>query len=112
MTPADEPLDYDGERTEEAFVEYLNQHCGTHRTAGGLLDETVGRHPEFDSIASRFATATGAARNTLFKDAELLASAFGPTYKYYLRVMEKVINGTEGYIEKEANRYVWRNSQA
>ena len=102
--PSDEPIDYDGERTEEAFVEFLNQHCGTHRTPGGLLDETVGRHPEFDSMASRFLSATGSARDKLYSDAELLAGAFGSKYKYYLRVMQKVINGTEEYIEKESNR--------
>ena len=85
-------------------MSYLNEHCGTHRTAGGLLDETVGRHPEFDSMASRFVAATGAARDSLYKDAELLAGAFGQKYKYYLRVMEKLINGTEGYVEKESNR--------
>jgi protein disulfide-isomerase A6 len=104
---SDEPVDYDGERTEEAFVEFLNKHCGTRRSAGGLLDETAGRHPEFDVIASRFVNAAGAARDKLFSDAELLASAFGPQYKYYLRVMEKVLNGTEDYVTKEANRYVW-----
>lgn len=97
-------MSYDGERTEEAFVEFLNEQCGTHRTAGGLLDETVGRHPEFDSMASRFVGATEAARSTLYKDAELFAGAFGAKYKYYLRVMEKVINGTENYVEKESNR--------
>ena len=100
----DEPLDYDGERTEEAFVEFLNQHCGTHRAAGGLLDDTVGRHPEFDSMASRFVAANGATRDKLYSDAELLSGAFGTKYKYYLRVMEKVLNGSEDYIEKESNR--------
>ena len=57
-------------------------------------------------MASRFVAATGAARDTLYKDAELFAGAFGPKYKYYLRVMEKVLNGTENYVEKESNRYV------
>ena len=41
-----EPVEYDGARTEDAFVEFLNTHCGTHRTVGGLLDDAVGRGPE------------------------------------------------------------------
>lgn len=100
----EEPLDYDGERTEEAFVSYLNSQCGTHRAAGGLLNDIAGRHPEIDSLASRFVAATGSARDTLFQDAQLFAGAFGQKYKYYLRVMEKVINGTEDYVEKESKR--------
>ena len=106
MPLADAPIAYEGGRTEEAFVEFLNEHCGTHRAAGGLLDDTAGRHPEFDSMASRFVSATSAVRDTLYKDAELLAQAFGPQYKYYLRVMEKLANGTGDYIEKESKRYV------
>lgn len=100
----DEPEDYDEARTEEAFVSFLNARCGTHRSPGGLLDETVGRHPEFDSIASRFVGAASDARGKLFEDAKLFARATGEKYKYYLKVMEKVANGTEGWVEKEANR--------
>ncbi|GJE85373.1 protein disulfide isomerase [Phanerochaete sordida] len=100
----DAPVDYEGGRTEEDFVAFLNEHCGTHRAAGGLLDESAGRHPEFDSLASRFATAAADVRNKLVEDASLLASAFGPQFKYYVRVMEKVVNGSEEYIEKEAKR--------
>lgn len=100
----DEPISYDGERNEEAFVQFLNERCGTRRSVGGLLDETAGRHAEFDSLASRFVTAVGGARNKLVEDATLLASAFGPQFKYYVRVMEKVLNGTEDYIEKESSR--------
>ena len=39
--PADgsAPLDYQSARTEEAFIEYINNHAGTHRTAGGLLNQ-------------------------------------------------------------------------
>lgn len=35
----DEPLDYDGARTEEAFVTYLNEKCDAHHAGGGLLNE-------------------------------------------------------------------------
>jgi hypothetical protein len=101
------PEDYEEARTEEAFVEYLNKRCGTHRAAGGLLNEAAGRHPEFDSMASRFVVATADVRDTLYKDAQLFARATGEKYKYYLKVMEKVLNGSEGYIEKEAARYVF-----
>ena len=104
MIVAEEPLRYEQGRTEADFVKFLNEHCGTHRSVGGLLDETAGRHPEFDSIASRFIVASESARNTLFQDAQLIAQAFGTKYKYYLRVMEKLLNNTEDFVEKESKR--------
>ena len=77
---------------------------GTHRSAGGLLDDNAGRHPEFDSLASRFIVATSDARGKLVEDAKLFARATGEKYKYYLKVMDKVINGSEEWVEKEATR--------
>lgn len=65
----------------------------------------AGRLPDFDSLASRFLVATGDARNTIFKEASILATNAGATSKHYLRVMEKVVNGTEAYLEKESKRY-------
>lgn len=57
-------------------------------------------------MASRFVVAASDVRDTLFKDAELFARATGAKYKYYLKVMEKIVNGTEGWLEKETNRSV------
>ncbi|OCH94004.1 protein disulfide isomerase [Obba rivulosa] len=100
----DEPIDYEGARTEEAFVEYLNEHCGTQRAAGGILTELAGRLPDFDALASQFLLAAGAARDAIYKDAVALAEAVGPAAKQYVRVMEKVVSGSEDYVEKEAKR--------
>ncbi|EPQ54104.1 protein disulfide isomerase [Gloeophyllum trabeum ATCC 11539] len=100
----EDPEPYEGPRTEEGFVEYLNQKCGTHRTPGGLLSEMAGRLPELDTIASKFVIATGDARDSLFKEALSLATQAGATGKHYLRVMEKVVNGTEDYVERESKR--------
>lgn len=42
--PADgsAPLDYNGARSEQAFLDYINKAAGTHRTPGGLLNTMVG----------------------------------------------------------------------
>ena len=37
----DEPEDYDGGRTEEEFVAFLNEKCGTKRAVGGGLNDEV-----------------------------------------------------------------------
>ena len=100
-----EPIDYIGERTEAAFVAYLNEKCGTQRAVGGSLNDQAGRVPEFDSLASKFFDATGDARQAILKDAEVLAKTIGPLAKHYVKVMEKVVNGSEAYLENETNRY-------
>jgi len=64
----------------------------------------AGRIPEFDSLAHKFFTATGSARDSLYQEALQLAASAGAASKPYLRVMEKVVNGTTGYIEKESKR--------
>ena len=99
-----EPEEYDGARTEEAFVEFLNEKCGTHRTVGGLLDDKAGRLEQLDALAAKFFEETAAARQTLLKEASDLASALGAGAKHYLRVMEKVVNGSEEYLQKESTR--------
>ncbi|KAI0783773.1 protein disulfide isomerase [Abortiporus biennis] len=96
--------DYDGERTEAAFVEFLNEKCGTHRTPGGLLDSKAGRLPELDALAAKFFDATASARDSILKEASTIAATVGPAAKHYLRVMEKVVNGSDEYLEKESKR--------
>ncbi|TFK85989.1 protein disulfide isomerase [Polyporus arcularius HHB13444] len=99
-----EPVDYDGERTEEAFVEFLNEKCGTHRTVGGLLNDQAGRLEQLDALAAKFFEETAAVRQELLKEATSLASTLGAGAKHYIRVMEKVVNGSEDYLEKESAR--------
>jgi len=36
-----EPESYEGGRSEEAFVSFLNEKCGTHRAVGGGLNDQV-----------------------------------------------------------------------
>nr|VWO94164.1 Thioredoxin 1 (Trx-1) [Ganoderma boninense] len=100
----DEPVDYDGARTEEAFVTYLNEKCGTHRAAGGLLNEQAGRLAPLDALAAKFVAESADARQSLLKEAGDLAATLGAGAKHYLRVMEKVANGSENYLEKETTR--------
>jgi len=36
------PENYEGGRSEDAFVAFLNEKCGTHRAVGGGLNDQVG----------------------------------------------------------------------
>lgn len=53
-----------------------------------------------DSIALKFLDATGEARGAIVREAH----ALGDSAKHYLKVMQKVIGGSEEYVEKEAKR--------
>jgi protein disulfide-isomerase A6 len=64
----------------------------------------AGRLAEFDSLANKFFVASGKARDSVYNEALTLASEAGAASKHYLRVMEKLVNGTESYLEKESKR--------
>ena len=48
--------------------------------------------------------AEAAARQAIFEEASTLAKELGAGAKHYLRVMEKVVNGSEEYLQKESTR--------
>jgi protein disulfide-isomerase A6 len=57
-------------------------------------------------LASKFFTATGVARDAIYKEASALSAQVGPAAKHYIRVMQKVVSGKEDYFAKESKRCV------
>jgi protein disulfide-isomerase A6 len=57
-----------------------------------------------DTLASKFLAATEEIKNSIYKEAIDLAEAAGVTSKHYLRVMEKMLAGSEAYLDKELKR--------
>jgi protein disulfide-isomerase A6 len=100
----EEPETYEGGRTEEDFVAYLNEKCDTQRAVGGGLNDKAGRHPTLDDLASRFLDATSEVRQSILAEASKVSSEIGTTSKHYLRVMEKLVDGSEAYLNKELQR--------
>ncbi|KAI6155435.1 protein disulfide isomerase [Pisolithus tinctorius] len=96
--------DYNGARTEEAFVNFLNEKCGTNRAVGGGLNDQAGRLAELDALAQKFLTAAGNARDAVRKEAVALSEGLGSASQYYARVMEKIVKDSETYIDKESKR--------
>jgi len=103
---ASEPIDYEGPCSEAAFVEYLNEKCGTQRSIGGLLNDAAGRVQALDELATQFFIGDAESRATIYKTATNLAAEVGDAAKHYVRAMEKVLNGTEDYVAKESKRCV------
>jgi len=95
------PIAYNGARSEQAFVDFLNEKCGTQRAVGGGLHDFAGRIPSLDELAQKFIDATTDARTTILSEAANL----GKDAKGYIRVMEKVMEKSSEYITKELKRY-------
>ena len=60
--------------------------------------------PSLDHLAHKFFIASAGARDSLYQEALNVAVTAGAASKHYLKVMEKVVNGTAGYVEKESKR--------
>jgi len=55
-------------------------------------------------LASQFSAATDEVRDSIYKEASALATEGRATAKHYIRIMEKIINGSGDYLGKEAKR--------
>jgi protein disulfide-isomerase A6 len=97
-----EPVAYEGARSEEAFVTFLNEHAGTHRAPGGGLDNKAGTIEALNTIVYRIQS--GEALDTLSKEVAKAAASLTDAYaKYYVKVFEK-LSKSEGYAIKELKR--------
>ncbi|KAL3472975.1 thioredoxin-like protein [Aspergillus californicus] len=97
-----EGLIYQGGRTEEALVEYLNNNAGTHRAPGGSLDDKAGTVPALDSLIAKYISSA----NVQDLVAEVKKAAKGVESKYteyYVKVAEKLSQNSE-YAGKEFER--------
>ncbi|CAD6574135.1 MAG: hypothetical protein TREMPRED_001018 [Tremellales sp. Tagirdzhanova-0007] len=106
-----EPVAYSSGRTEDQFVEFLNEHCGTHRTATGLLSATAGKVLTLDTLAQNFFSAGLPDRPAFLEKArEALSSLTGidaktnATADYYVKAMERMMDKGESWLTKEQAR--------
>jgi len=97
-----EPIAYEGGRSEDALVKYLNEKAGTHRTVGGGLDITAGTIAALDSFVSQYTA--GGALETIQKEILAASETIKDTYaQYYVKVFDKLAQNP-GYVEKESKR--------
>ena len=66
----------------------------------------AGLIPEFDALAAKFFAAVSDVRSSILEEATALAKGAGATAQHYLKVMSKVVNGSEEYLQKESARSV------
>lgn len=93
---------YQGGRSEEAFVEFLNNKAGTHRAPGGGLDEKAGTVPALDELVAKYTSSQNF--NELVGEIKKAAKGVQDKYtEYYVKVAEKLSQNSE-YAVKEFNR--------
>ncbi|KDE07233.1 hypothetical protein MVLG_02455 [Microbotryum lychnidis-dioicae p1A1 Lamole] len=104
-------VDYQGARSEEAFLEFLNEKCGTHRLPGSALSDMAGRIPSLDNLASSYLSPT-AERPKILSQASSIASSLTDSSSenaaYYIKIMTKYLSSSveemEAWIKKESER--------
>ncbi|KAJ3098265.1 hypothetical protein HK100_005137 [Physocladia obscura] len=102
-----EALPYEGGRTEEAFIAFLNEKCQTNRLPGGHLSAKAGLIPAFADIVTYFYTKQqdrAAIIETAKLIAERQASTDGAYAAFYPKVMEKIVKDGDAYVGKEVGR--------
>ncbi|KAL4802248.1 thioredoxin-like protein [Aspergillus unguis] len=93
---------YNGGRSEEAFVEFLNSKAGTHRSPGGGLDDKAGTVPALDELVAKYTSSKnfGELVTEIKKAAKGLEDKYA---EYYVKVAEKLSQNAD-YAVKEAER--------
>ncbi|KAL9123358.1 MAG: hypothetical protein Q9187_000085 [Circinaria calcarea] len=96
------PQAYEGGRSEKDFVDFLNEHAGTHRAVGGGLDAKAGTVEALDTIVSEFVA--GGTLATVSEEAVKAATGLKDKYaEYYIKVFER-LGKSQGYVDKELAR--------
>lgn len=96
------PEPYDGGRTEQALVEFMNGKAGTFRAPGGTLGPKAGIVESMNAIAQKFIG--GESVDSLSQEVKKASNGLTDKYaQYYVKVFEKLGNNQQ-YAEKELAR--------
>lgn len=93
---------YQGPRSEEALVYFVNKQAGTHRAIGGGLNANAGKIAALDEIVAEHVRAHNFKK--LAAEVKKAASSLKDKYaQYYVRVAEKLAKDKD-YADKEIER--------
>eukprot|EP00897_Mesotaenium_endlicherianum_P007810 jgi/Mesen1/7057/ME000369S06382 len=104
----EEGENYEGGRTLDDMVKYINQKAGKFRSADGTLNKKAGKISELDALAGKYVAASAEERASIIKEAETAAGAVDETRTknagQYLKVMKNINEKSNEYPEKEVAR--------
>jgi len=99
---------YEGGRSEQDFIDYLNNKCGTNRVSGGGINEQAGRIDAFDTLAKKFMENPDSRDEAMATVSKTVEEETDPEHKksaeYYLKSMKKIIDKGESYVGGEVDR--------
>lgn len=90
-----DPVAFEGERTPENVINFVNTHCGTEREVGGLLNEKAGLIEAAGPIVEEFLTGDKAAAIEKMKAVDGAA--------FYVKVMDRYVAKGADQVEKDMN---------
>ena len=99
-----EPKDYQGDRSLEDMVEFVNDNAGTARRADGTVDTAYGRLPEVDKVLAQVKELN---EENVAKVKEALAKIpeeRAANRKVYESVMKKITEKGTDYLDSEKAR--------
>lgn len=97
-----EPVPYAGARSEEAFIEFLNEKTGSNRAVGGKLNQKAGTIATLDKLVAEYVPTHKF--DKLAAEVKKAAKGLQDKYaQYYVKVAEK-LSQNEEYATKEWNR--------
>lgn len=94
---------YEGARSEQAFIDFINKEVGTYRSVGGGLTAAGGTVAALDAVIQKIidgGSDIASKADDLVKAAKNEKSPFAA---YYAKVAEKV-KANAGYVDKELGR--------
>lgn len=96
------PEPYEGGRTEEALVEFMNGKAGTFRAPGGTLGPKAGVIESMNAVVQKYIG--GESIDSISQEAKKASNGLSDKYaQYYIKVFEKLGNSQQ-YAEKELAR--------
>ncbi|KAK8805187.1 hypothetical protein WA538_001649 [Blastocystis sp. DL] len=99
-----QPKDYQGDRSLEDMVEFVNDNAGTARRADGTVDTAYGRLPEVDKVLAQMKELN---EENVAKVKEALAKIpdeMAANRKVYESVMKKISEKGASYLDSEKAR--------
>ncbi|KAL9106578.1 MAG: hypothetical protein Q9227_008424 [Pyrenula ochraceoflavens] len=82
------PLEYDGGRSEDDLISYLNEKAGTHRVAGGGLSAVAGTIKSLDDLVEKYVSDPSEKAGEEIRNAATALK--DKSAEYYVKVLEKI----------------------
>ena len=96
--------DYNGGRTPEDFVAFINERAGISRQVGGGFPESAGRVAAFSELVKRFVKADTSEKSAILTEALGLEESSSAHGKNYIAAFKKIVEGKVDYVKSEIAR--------